>query len=283
MLSKLFAALAAASVLVPSVVQAANFADSVLSYSPGTGFATEFGTGIGYTNAAAALGQPSAVTPGQFGGPVDPFNPPYLKEQLLSLGAGGSLTVAFSNPILNSPSNPFGLDFIIFGNSGFVITNNNYSGGGITDGSLFGPNSGPARVSVSDDNVHYYVLNPARTPTVGSLFPTDGSGNFELPVNPSLANGDFAGQGLAGIRTLYAGSAGGAGFDLSWAQDANGQSVNLSEVRFVRIDELGGTVDIDALAAVGAVPEPSTWALLATGLMLTAASRKLKSTKKHVV
>jgi hypothetical protein len=268
MVSKVISLLAVACFVSTGVLAAANYADSVMSYSPGIGYATEFGTGIGYTNAAAALGEPSVVTPGQFGGPVDPFNPPYLKEQLVSLGAGGSLTLGFSNPIQNSSSNPFGLDFIIFGHAGFVITNANYSGGGITDGSLLGANSGSSRVWVSADNVNYYLLNPTRAPAADTLFPTDGSGNFQLPVNLDLSQTNFAGQGLAGIRTLYNGSGGGTGYDLSWAQDANGQPVDLAQASFVRVEEVNGVADIDAVAAVGAIPEPAAGLLLGTGLIL---------------
>jgi hypothetical protein len=217
------------------------------------------------TNAASALGEPSRSTPGTFGGPIDPLNPPYLKEQVVSIGAGGSLTVGFSSPILSSASHPFGLDFTIYGNAGFVITNGDYSGGGITDGSLFGANPGVTRVSVSDDNVHYYLLDPARAPTVDTLFPTDGSGDFELPVNPQLSAADFAGKDLAGIRALYAGSAGGASYDLAWAQDVNGQSVSLPEVRFIRVDILSGVAEIDGVAGVGVVPEPAPGTLIGLG------------------
>jgi hypothetical protein len=259
--------LALCSILATSIrTQAATFADSVVSYNPGTGFATEFGTGAGFTNASAALGEPSRVTPGQFGGPVDPFNPPYLTSQLVSIGAGGSLTVGFDHPIVNDATHPFGIDFMIYGNAGFVITNGNYSGGGVTDGSLFGANPGATRVSVSADDVTFYPLDPSRAPVVDTLFPTDGSGSFDLAVNPALANKDFAGLDLTGIRASYAGAAGGTGFDLAWAQDANSQKVVLPDVRFIRVDVLSGAAEIDGIAVPGAVPEPPPWALLAVGL-----------------
>jgi hypothetical protein len=254
---------ASAIVVVPSHVRAASYADSVVAYVPGT-------AAQGFTNAAAALGEPSRSTPGQFGGPVDPFNPPYLVDQVVSIGAGGSLTVGFSTPILNSPGHAFGLDFMIYGNVGFVITNGNYSGGGITDGSLFGANPGVTRVSVSSDNINYYQLDPARAPVVDTLFPTDGSGSFDLPVNPHLSQNDFAGLSLAGIRSLYNGSAGGSGFDLAWAQSANGQSVDLSDVRFIRVDVLSGVAEIDGFAVPGAVPEPAPWLLLGLSSMALA-------------
>src|SRR5438552_14815664 len=109
-------ALALASLFV-SLTARAQYAGSVVSYVPGIGFSP------GFTNPAAALGEPSRSTPGDFGGPVDPFDPPYLPGQLVSMGAGGSLTVKFSRPVLNHPQNRFGIDFVIFGNAGFYITN----------------------------------------------------------------------------------------------------------------------------------------------------------------
>ncbi len=243
-------ACASAMGLGSSAASGVNFAETVVSYTPGMGFATEFGSGLGYTNAAAALGEPSRSIPGPFGGPVDPFNPPYTRDQLVSIGEGGSLTVAFANPIPNSDAHPFGIDFIVFGSAGFVITNGNFTGGGITDGSLFGANPGATRVSVSADNVRYYTLDPARAPGVDAFFPTDGAGQFNRPVNPALRNSDFAGLGLDRVRARYGGSAGGAGFDLSWAQDSDGQRVFLPEARYVRIDVLSETAEIDGFAAV---------------------------------
>ncbi len=197
-----------------------------------------------------ALGEPSRITPGIFGGSVDPFNSAYLGSQLVSVGAGGSLTLEFNTPISNSPANPFGLDFIVFGNAGFTITNGNYSGGGITDGSMYGNNTGSTRVSVSMDGVTFYTLNPALAPTVDTLFPTDGAGDFSLPVNPALTNGAFGGQGLAGIAARYGGSGGGAGYDLAWAQDTNGAPVTLNSARYVRVEVLNGKSEIDGMAAV---------------------------------
>ena len=158
------------------------------------------------------------------------------------------------------------------GNSGFIITNGNFSGGGITDGSLFGNNPGVTRVSVSADNLAYYQLNPSLAPVVDGMFPTDGGGNPQLPVNPSILGSDFAGQGLSGIRSLYNGSAGGTGFDISWAQDNQGNSVSLPTISFVRIDVLGGKSEIDAFATV---PQPATLSLALLGLATFSAMRWL--------
>jgi hypothetical protein len=262
--------LALASIIFTSTAKAAGYAESVISYNPGTGFATEFGSGAGYTNVAAALGEPSRITSGQFGGPVDPFNPPFLRDQILSIGAGGSLTVRLSAPALNAPGNPFGLDFLIFGNAGFAITNGNFSGGGITDGSLFSGNSGSTRVSVSADNITYFSLTPSLTPIVDGLFPTEGLGNFSLPVNPALSGSAFAGLTLGGIRSLYSGSGGGTGFDLNWAQDAAGNRVALDRIQFVRVDVLSGVSEIDAFSVV---PEPSATLLSLCGVALVLFAR----------
>lgn len=243
-----------------------QFANRVVSYAPGVGFATEFGTGAGYTNTSAALGEPSRVTPGDFGGPVDPFNPPYLSSQLLSVGQGGAVTLALDVPVRNDPLNPWGLDFLIFGGAGLVITNGDYSGGGLSDGSLFGGGDAVTRVSVSLDGSTFYALDPGLAPAVESGFPTDGPGDFTRPPDPAGRLSDLAGLTLEGIRSRYAGSAGGTAYDLSWARDAAGQPVNLSGATQVRVEVLAGRVEIDGVAAVQAVPEPSVWALGTVGL-----------------
>jgi hypothetical protein len=243
--------------LLPSSLHA-QFASSVVNYAPGTGAGT-------LADPNSALGEPSRVTPGQFGGPVDPFNSPYLSSQIVTIGDGGSLTVGFASPVFNNPANPFGLDFLIFGNSGFVITNGDFGGGGITDGTLYGAGTGNWRVSVSGDGSTFYSLAPSFAPAFDNLYPTDGQGNFGLPVNPALKGSDFAGLGISGFRNLYAGSGGGAGYDMAWARDQLGQPVALASASFVRIESLGGIGQIDGFSAV--VPEPGALVLAAAGAM----------------
>ena len=242
--------------LAPAL-RAAPAAFQVVSYNPGAGFAVNF------TNATAALGEPARVNP--FGEATDPFNPPYGTNQVVSIGAGGSLVVRFRTPILNHPRNPYGLDLILFGNTGFIITNEfdlttfNWIGEPATDGSLFGQGTAQAVVSVSHNGRKFHLLDPTRTPALDSFPPTDGAGDDGIPVRPDLGAEEFAGSSLQGIRDLYAGSAGGVGLDLSWAVDAAGHPVRLWEARYLRIDVLSGRMEVDALTLVRRLPRSTRW------------------------
>jgi len=258
-----YSVLTALITLLAASSHAGVYADSVVDYVPGNGVNSD------YMNPASALGEPSRVTSGLFGGAVDPFAPPYLNTQVVSLGDGGSLTMQFSDSIHNFPGNPFGLDFLVFGNSGFWVTNEldenfNFIGTPRTDAALLGYSEGTTQVWVSQDNITYFLLDPALAPTVDVLYPTDGSGDFQLPVDPNLGRTDFAGLSLAEIRTLYAGSGGGAGFDISWALDETGQAVFLDSVNYVRVEVTSGKSEIDAIVVV---PEPSFWNLIALGAL----------------
>ncbi len=239
----------------------AQYPTTVVDYRAGTGFSP------GYTNAASAIGTPSRMTPGDFGGPVSPFSPPYTRDQLVSVGSGGALTLRWDAPVKDAPGNPFGLDFTVFGSTGFLMTNDfdadwNPIGKPATDGSLFNPNSGTQRISVSNDGKTWYVLDPSKSPKVDHYYPTDGSGDFGIPMTASLQPAEFSGKTLDEIRALYRGSAGGSSFDLAWAIDANGIPANLAEVSYVRIEVLSGKADIDGLSMVSTVPEPRSWALM---------------------
>ena len=233
-----------------SETRATQFAAEVVSYKSGVGFATDWSTGAGYTNKDAIVGSPARETPGKWGGPITPFSPPYLLAQILSIGEGGEVTLKFGKPIRDESINPFGLDFLVFGGAGFTITNGDFGGGGITDGTLFGQDDGETRVSVSADGDAWFVLDPKRAPAFDAYHPTDGSGDFGLPVNPALDKGDFAAGGLAKFTELYDGSGGGTGYDLGWAVDAAGKPVALAQVRFVRLEVLSGKAEIDAVSDV---------------------------------
>jgi hypothetical protein len=267
MKKNLFVSLALAGILFVPAITRAQFASSVVSYTQGSGVAP------GYNDPNAALGAPTTFIGYQN---ADPFNPPYQSSDIVGIGTnGGSLTLQFNTPIQNNPGNPYGLDFIIFGHAGFNITNGDYSGGGITDGSFFTGGTSDVRVSVSADGTTFYTLNPSLAPAVDGLFPTYAGGNPQIPVNPNLTAASFSGLTVSDIETLYAGSAGGAGFDIAWAVNNLNQSVSLPSIDYIRLDVLndGTPAYIDAISVV---PEPTTFALAITGAGLFLLRRRVK-------
>jgi hypothetical protein len=258
-----------AALVGASLTASAQFASTVVSYDLGSGGAA------GFTDTATVLGQPSRTSPF---GPIDPFDSQYAKTDLLSIGAGGFLVIKMDQAVGNDLEHPFGLDFLVFGNAGFNIVNGDYSGGGITDGSLYGASDpGSTRVSVSSDGVQFFTLDTSVAPTVDAYFPTDGAGDFTTAVDPSMAPSSFDGLGLAGIGLAYGGSAGGTGYDLAWAVDGDGASVVVPSIEYIRIDVLSGKAEIDGISAVSAItplPEPSSMALGALGLGAVALLRR---------
>ena len=239
--------------------RATQFAAEVVSYKSGTGYATDWSTGAGFTNKDATIGAPACETPGEWGGPITPFSPPYLLNQILSIGAGGEVTLKFARSIRDEPLNPFGLDFLVFGGAGFTITNGDFSGGGITDGTLFGRADGETRLSVSADGEAWFVLDPKQAPTFDAYHPTDGAGDFALPVNPALAKGDFDGGGLGKFTELYAGSGGGTGYDIAWAVDINSKPAAIGQVQFIRLEVLSGKAEVDAVSDVRPQTSDLAW------------------------
>lgn len=231
------------------------FADTVVSYAPGTG------ADASYTSPATALGSPERFTgEGVFPSVVTPFNPAFGTDELVSIGRGGSLTLSFDEPIVNDPNNPFGLDFIIFGNSGLI--DSSYPDGVV--GGAYSLSSGV--IEVSSNGTAWFTLAAMQIETsyatLGYSDLTDpfalSSGNvladFTKPVDPSFAilNGLTFSQILAG----YNGSGGGTGIDFS----ASG----LSSISFIRISNptsATSNIQIDAISDVAAIPAPGISAL----------------------
>jgi hypothetical protein len=183
----------------------------------------------------AALGPPSAAAT-----PLVPDN-----SDIVSFGWGGSITLAFDRPILHDPLHPGGYDFTVYGNSFYV---------GDDPHITF---QGPAYVEVGLDlngsgvpgpGEPFYLLRgkpdpgtPPQFPLPASLYgvvdhrqipmlgyagvtPTDGRGDPLVPnTNDPMLGG------------ITPGSAGGDGFSLSWAVDAQGHPVKLDHADFVRI------------------------------------------------
>lgn len=236
--------------VTPAVAGDDPFADEVISYDQGANPAE------GYTDPTTALGAPERFTgEGVFPSVVSPFSPPFGLDEIVSIGAGGHLTLRFDIPVEDDDLNPFGIDLIVFGNAGFI--DSNWPAGVV--GGLFSDDRG--LIEVSDDGITWYSVNEE----ADSLFPTCGyldSGpyddvpgvvetDFTAPVDPGLTIADFMGLGYAEVLALYDGSGGGTGIDI--------HQTGLIQISYVRITspiEVGLSVEIDGMSDVTPL-EPS--------------------------
>lgn len=223
------------------------YADAWIEYDPGSNPAP------GYTTPGVVLGAPERFTgEGVFPGVVSAFNPPFGTDELLSIGAGGTLVVQFDTPVTDDPGNPFGIDLLIFGNAFFIDA---AFPAGIV-GELFLDNGGV--IEVSADCEQWFEIAGIQAdgpmPTVGWLdagpydtepgtIPTD----FTRPVDPSVTVADLEGLTNEALRDVYGGSGGGVGIDLADA--------GLASITCVRITNPGDpkvtpNIEIDAFADV---------------------------------
>jgi hypothetical protein len=247
----------------PAALAVTPFANEVVGYSAGVGVAP------GYDDPSRALGSPSRYsddpTP-EWSSVVSPFAPAYLGSQVTSIGVGGSLTLRFDAPVANDAANPFGVDLLVFGNAFYAY---NFVTG-TTNGSIGGTNAAGV-IEVSQDGLAWSVVPGVRPdsafPTLGysdltdPFSPTAGlfEADFTKPVNPTFS---AAGLDFAGVLAGYAGSGGGVGVDLA--------SVSLpwiSHVRFSLPSDASGTLEIDGVSDVAAIPAPATLVLGALAML----------------
>jgi len=257
---------------LPSIAGAQDpWADTVLSYTPGDA------AGGGLEVPQVALGAPTRFT-GElagFPGAVTPFNPPFEADEIVSVGFGGEIVLAFNEPVNDHPDNPFGIDLLLFGNTGYIDGD---FPNGLAAG-LFG--NGGGKVELSQDGDTWVPVDDVAAdgpfPTLGYLDldgpfdPDPGSvpSDFTRPVDPAF---DAIGKTFDEIVAAYDGSGGGAGIDIgAWGLDS---------VSFVRITDLtddGISPQLDAIADV-AIPAPGATALLALGLGLVSVRRRRSDT-----
>jgi hypothetical protein len=221
------------------------FADVLVSYEPGVGQEP------GYFHSLTALGSPERYTGEIFDFPlvVSAFNPPFGTDEIVSLGAGGHITLMFNTPVTDDPNNLYGIDLLIFGNTGFIDSVGTAAG-------LFGNDGGIVEVSVDGTNwvTIPKVIADGPIPTLGYLdsgeydavpgrVPTD----FTRPFDPLWTIESFDGLTHAQIVERYSvnGSGGGTGIDLA--------SVGLSQISYVRISnslDAQENVEVDAVSDV---------------------------------
>jgi hypothetical protein len=275
---------------------AAQYAVQVVSYNQGTTPAFDFSSSMPYNLAATALGSPERFTgEGVFPGAVTPFNPPFLRDEIVSIGEGGQLTLRLSNYAIPQAGAP---EIGIFSNPGLIDTN--YPNGQVgPSASTFGADS--AVVEVSGDGVSWTSLN-SNAPEAFDI-PTNGytdrpdpysavagstPSDFQKPFAGSL--NDFSGlkyynAGGGDILGLLAGSGGGKWLDIS--------GTGLSQVGFIRFSVADdGTsrkfnFELDAVsvshAALGAAtPEPATIELIAMALVTIGFFGSIRGSRQHL-
>lgn len=221
------------------------FADSVVSYDAGVGAAD------GYTDPAAAIGEPTRFTgEGVWPSVVSQFNPPFMTNELVSIGVGGELVLSFDEPVMDDPANPYGIDLIIFGNTGFI---DGAWPSGVVDG-IFSNDGG--QLEVSADGVTWILVAGVEAdntwPTCGFIdseiyddAPGSDPTNFALPIDPRLNIDDVSGFGFETLHNYYNTSGGGVPVDLV--------STGLASISFVRITVSEGSElspEIDGISDV---------------------------------
>ena len=188
------------------------WADQVIQWTPGTGGAA------GYDDPGTTLGPPTRTTVGDLA--ATPFYPAWGTDELVSIGAGGSITLRFDEPVRDDADNPHGIDLLLFGNCGFVDQSLPQ---GIVGG-LFGADGGELEISV--DGIDWIRIPGCQTdgawPTRGwqdlgpydagiSTRPTD----FTRPMADTLSVDDVFGLPWNELVTYYDGGGGGVGVDLA--------------------------------------------------------------------
>lgn len=238
-----------------------DFAIEIIEYVEGIGVGTDWISGQLFNDPNAALGRPTLETTGDGwfvpvneSVPVVPVYPPFRAFELVTIGNGGQLTVKFNHPVANDENNPYGIDFIIYGNAYQIIGGGqDWTGGNpeetIVSGSV---TAEPGIVSVSQDGQKWYYFLSG--PYADGFAPTAGRQWDDVndiwaeeldptrPVDPNLS---VAGKTVAQMITAYDGSAGGTGFDIG--------ALGLEWIQYVRIQDdpdSSVTTEIDAIADV---------------------------------
>lgn len=247
-----------------------DFAYQMISYSPGSIIDVDWITGQPLNDPCAALGAPTITTTGdgwymplEPAVPVVPVYSAFRRNEIVSIGPGGSLVLKFNHRIGNDLKNPYGIDFVIFGNAFFTVSGlgQPWTNGNPTQTILSNNLSqDPAMVSVSQDGQTWFTFQGA--PFADTFAPTaafewDGAaGGWGLPLNPTkplnpqITAQNLAGKTVAEAIAMYDGSAGGTGFDLAMIAE-----VDLTWIQYVKIETPSNSTtkaEIDAVSDVAA-------------------------------
>ena len=257
-----------------------DFASEVVNYVQGSGVGYDPFDFNYYNNPQMALGRPTLETTGDSPStkaipmPVVPVYPPFRAFEVVTIGNGGKLVLRFNHRVEDDENNPYGIDFIVFGNARWHIGSGGYWGPQsnpetVTVDSVFFRE--PGIVSVSQDGNNWYKFTTG--PYADDFAPTasykwDDVNNVwsdELdptrPIDPNLNPASFTGKSVAEVINIYNGSAGGTGFDLKWLAPNDYQALTVDPntgqrwIQYIKIedDPNGGTTvttEVDAVADV---------------------------------
>lgn len=207
---------------------------------------------------------------------------------VVSIGHGGRLSLLMGRPVLNEddPVHPFGVDLIVYGNAFFTIRSGTYT---FYSSPWTLMHNEPAEIWVSADTTVWFratgVLADDLLPTQ-SLDINGAPSDYLRPVPPPLYTNNWFDGTWSYTNTVlaYEGAGGGAGVDLSRLETAEGAPTSLAyciAVRFVDVSGVGRSAEIDAVASVADVPEPS--AVLLLTLVLLAAHVRSRQARTVLV
>lgn len=251
-------AIATALMLMAGSAGAAEFATSVVSYSPGT-YAGSL------TTTSAAVGAPGAIVGAGsgFDSILSPFNPHYEPSQIVGIGKGGHLTVRLAHPMQVTAGREVG----IFTNLGLVDVS--YPNGvNSTPASTFNPLPRAGDVEVSIDGTTFFPAGRITFESPTNYFANASSPYLTAPpANPVLADFGqpftgglspvFDGQNWTQTLAALDGSAGGTWVDVSTTPLQFFQYVRVS----IPLSGIAGSDDqvfVDAVSvANAALPEPT--------------------------
>ncbi|MHC4292100.1 MAG: hypothetical protein ACYS8S_02650 [Planctomycetota bacterium] len=276
-----------------------DFAIEVVDYLPGTGIPADDLTEDPFDDPSSALGRPTVDTIGDGSAapygqsvPIVPVYPAWRHYEVVSIGHKGHLVLKFGHKVADDTNNPYGFDFIVFGNSFQKISGSQYWLSG--DPSLVNTldrdcTREPAVVSVSQDGQNWFTFSPDPNfvenpdfsdpnfpgtttyaedlyaddfpPTLGRIY-DDQTPDYwadatdpTFPFDPNVTREDFKSKTVAQVCSYYGQSAGGTGFDLAMLNLPIDPITGRKWIQYIRIDnprDEGATPEIDAVSDVSA-------------------------------
>ena len=279
-----------------STVQASPFATEIYAKSSDLDGSGDF------NDANAMLGKPTTdqYSPGYKDTPgknskIKITESPYIMDTnrdkiITTINKDSWAIVKFDHMVKNDAKNPYGIDFLVFGNTG--LSTPNWNNPNMNEVNISGGTYGTEEVKVSvspgfeglagqvesDHNTWRWYTYTSQTadnffPTQGYHWDaanakwTDNEMDFTKPVDPALKDKIKAGgMTAAQVIEAYKGSGGGTGFDLAES--------GFDAIQYIKVTGNGG--EVDAFADVAATPEPASLALLTIGGLTVLRRRKRK-------